>query len=294
MKRVKIGVVGCGAIAQVHHTPNLNALPDQFKLAVVRDVSPSAAADAARRFHVPRHVTDYRELLAADEDAVLLCHTDPKTEAAIAVLEAGKHLFIEKPLCFSLPDIDAMIAAQGAGTVAQAGYMKVYDPTCTCGSSTCGGSPTPAAASERTAAVRKVAVRQALGDAPPDVVRAFNLLSGSNDPRPVRHARHAGSAGCRGERRDLAGGPRRHLYPGVSEPRPLRTHLDRPTRPVGLQGDPGDPGHRRGRRAPSPRWTGRVPTLRELRHFHECIVDGTANRTPLAAPATTSAWSSTS
>ena len=129
MKRVKIGVVGCGAIAQVHHLPNLSVLQDQFEVAVVCDISPSAAADAARRFHVPRHVTDYRELLGADLDAVLLCHTDPKTEAAVAVLEAGKHLFIEKPLCFSLPEIDAMIAAQrAAGTVAQAGYMKVYDP----------------------------------------------------------------------------------------------------------------------------------------------------------------------
>ena len=126
MKRVKIGVVGCGAIAQVHHLPNLGALSDQFEVAVVCDVSPTA--DAARRFHVPRHVNDYRELLAADVDAVPLCHTDPKTEAAVAVLEAGKHLFIEKPLCFSLPEIDAMTAAQGAGTVAQAGYMKVYDP----------------------------------------------------------------------------------------------------------------------------------------------------------------------
>ena len=120
MKRVRIGVVGCGAIAQVHHLPNLTALPDQFEVAGVCDVSPSAAADAARRFRVPRHVTDYRDLLAADLDAVLLCHTDPKTEAAVAALEAGKHLFIEKPVCFSLPEIDAMIAAQrAAGTVAQ-------------------------------------------------------------------------------------------------------------------------------------------------------------------------------
>ena len=215
MKRVKIGVVGCGAIAQVHHTPNLNALPDQFKLAVVRDVSPSAAADAARRFHVPRHVTDYRELLAADEDAVLLCHTDPKTEAAIAVLEAGKHLFIEKPLCFSLPDIDAMIAAQGAGTVAQ---------------------------------------------------RSGRRAAPSSLPWRIRAAPAAYPPGS--------------TYPtcGTSR-RPWRSRAPTRTAPP---------------TAPSPRWTGRVPTLRELRHFHECIVDGTANRTPLAAPATTSAWSSTS
>ena len=73
-------------------------LQDQFEVAAVCHISPSAAADAARRFHVPRHLTDYRELLAADLDAVLFCHTDPKTEAAVAVLEAGKHLFIKETL----------------------------------------------------------------------------------------------------------------------------------------------------------------------------------------------------
>ena len=66
MKPVKIGVVGCAAIDQVHHLPNLRALKEQFEVAVVCDVSPSTAADAARRFHVPRYLTDYRELLAAD------------------------------------------------------------------------------------------------------------------------------------------------------------------------------------------------------------------------------------
>ena len=207
MKRVKIGVVGCGAIAQVHHLPNLSALQDQFEVAAVCD-TPSAAVDAARRFHVPRHLTDYRELLGADLDAVLLCHTDPKTEAAVAVLEAGKHLFIEKPLCFSLPEIDAMIAAQdAAGTVAQAGYMKVYDPAFELAQRAVGEmggirfvqvnhlhpdnrlhlrqfdlrrfDDYPAAAIEQSAAARSVAVRQAIGDATPEVQRAFGLLSGS-------------------------------------------------------------------------------------------------------------------
>ena len=53
----------------------------------------------------------------------------PKTEVALAVFESGKHVFIEKPVCFSLQEMDAMLSAQReAGTVAQAGYMKVHDP----------------------------------------------------------------------------------------------------------------------------------------------------------------------
>ena len=129
MNRVRIGVIGCGAIAQVHHLPNLTALHREFEVLIVCDLSHGAAEAVAKRFHVPQSVTDYTELLASDVDAVLLCHGDPKTEVALAAFEAGKHVFIEKPVCFSLQEMNAMLAAQRkAGTVAQAGYMKVHDP----------------------------------------------------------------------------------------------------------------------------------------------------------------------
>ena len=129
MSRVRIGVIGCGAIAQVHHLPNLTALHREFEVPIVCDLSRGAAQAVAKRFHVPQYVTDYNELLATDVDAVLLCHGDPKTEVALAAFEAGKHVFIEKPVCFSLQEMDTMLNAQGkAGTVAQAGYMKVHDP----------------------------------------------------------------------------------------------------------------------------------------------------------------------
>lgn len=129
MSRVRIGVIGCGAIAQVHHLPNLTALHREFEVPIVCDLSRGAAQAVAKRFHVPQFVTDYNELLDTDVDAVLLCHGDPKTEVALAACEAGKHVFIEKPVCFSLQEIDAMLNAQSkSGTVAQAGYMKVHDP----------------------------------------------------------------------------------------------------------------------------------------------------------------------
>ncbi len=129
MSRIRIGVIGCGAIAQVHHLPNLNTLHREFEVQIVCDFSVGAARAVAKRFHVPQYVTDFNKLLATDVDAVLLCHGDPKTEVALAAFEAGKHVFIEKPVCFSLQEIDAMLTAQRqAGTIAQAGYMKVHDP----------------------------------------------------------------------------------------------------------------------------------------------------------------------
>jgi len=126
---VRIGVVGCGAIAQIQHLPNLKALRDLFEVPVVCDVSPALARHVAHRFDIPRAVTDLREILEADVDAVLLCHTDPKTEAALAAFAAGKHVLIEKPLCFGSEAAGRIAAAaERAGTVGLVGYMKVYDP----------------------------------------------------------------------------------------------------------------------------------------------------------------------
>ena len=57
MAAVRIGVVGCGAIAQVHHLPNLALLQDLFEVPVVCDISPELAEAVAGQFHVPRYVT---------------------------------------------------------------------------------------------------------------------------------------------------------------------------------------------------------------------------------------------
>jgi predicted dehydrogenase len=208
MSPIRIGVVGCGAIAQVHHMPNLFDLPDHFTVAAVCDVSAGAAAYVAQRFNVPRHFTDYQDLLAADIEAVLLCQSDPKTVVAVAALDAGKHLFIEKPMCFSLQEADRIIAArQRSGKVGQVGYMKVYDPAYEYAKSHVDGmnnirfvqvnhlhpnndlhmrqfdirrfNDVPASAIESTRTARLAARQEAIGDVPPYVERAFGMLSGS-------------------------------------------------------------------------------------------------------------------
>ena len=208
MSRVRIGVIGCGAIAQVHHLPNLTALHREFEVQIVCDLSLGAAQAVAKRFHVPQYVTDYNELLATDVDAVLLCHGDPKTRVALAAFEAGKHVFIEKPVCFSLQEIDAMLTAQSqAGTVAQAGYMKVHDPAFQLAKREVDAmesyrfvqinhlhpnnslhlsqfdverfNDVPPDAFKPAGEARDIALAQAIGDIPPAARGAFFLLSGS-------------------------------------------------------------------------------------------------------------------
>ena len=208
MKKVRIGVIGCGAIAQVHHLPNLTALRDEFEVTVVCDKSPGAAEYAAQAFHIPNHVTDYRELLESDVDAVLLCHTDPKTKVAVAAFNAGKHVFIEKPMCFSLQEADAIISAyRESGKVGQTGYMKVHDPAFEVAKREvdqmddirfvqanhlhCGNDlhlrnfritrfdDLPPDAMREASEDRDAALRDAIGDAPDAARAAFSTLSGS-------------------------------------------------------------------------------------------------------------------
>lgn len=207
MTRIRMGVVGCGAIAQVHHMPNLLELQDEFEVTAVCDVSAGAAAYVAQRFHVPQHFTDYRELLATDVDAVLLCQSDPKTDVAVAAFDAGKHVFIEKPVCFSRQEMARMLAAQErSGKVAQAGYMKVFDPAFEIAQAEAAEmdvtfvqinhlhpnndlhlaqfdirrfNDIPQAAIDATNAARSAARNEAIGEAPPAVERAFHMLAGS-------------------------------------------------------------------------------------------------------------------
>ncbi len=208
MSRVRIGVVGCGAIAQVQHLPFLTELSEEFEVAAVCDASPSQAAYAARQFRVERQFTDYREMLDSDIDAVLLCHSDPKTEAVIASMDAGKHAFVEKPICFSLEEADAIIEASArSGKVVQAGYTKLFEPAYELAKQEVAGiddirfvqvnhlhpnndlhvsqfrtrrfDDLPEAAVRRTRDARDAARRAAIGDVPPHVLTTFFSLAGS-------------------------------------------------------------------------------------------------------------------
>lgn len=128
MKPLRMGVIGCGQIAQIMHLPYLAELP-QFRVAAVCDLSPMVVAAVGERYNVPVRSTDYQDVVGRDDIDAVAVLTMEHTEVAVAAAEAGKHLFIEKPLGFSLSEADAVIAAvERAGVTGMVGYMKRYDP----------------------------------------------------------------------------------------------------------------------------------------------------------------------
>ncbi len=130
MERLRIGVLGAGLIAQVEHIPNLLRLKDRFELIGVTDPSATARKFVGEHFGVPVH-EGIEPLFAARPDAIVVASPDPfHTDTVLAALEAGIHVFCEKPLCYSPAEADAIIKARDdAKRVVQVGYMKRFDPS---------------------------------------------------------------------------------------------------------------------------------------------------------------------
>lgn len=125
---LRIGVIGAGSISQQMHLPYLAELRDRFTVVGVCDASPSLAAAAAAPFAAAA-VSDHRELLALDLDAVLVAVNGPSEGLTVDALEAGRHVFVEKPMAWSPAQaLRVREVAERSGRVLMIGYMKRYDP----------------------------------------------------------------------------------------------------------------------------------------------------------------------
>jgi predicted dehydrogenase len=130
-KRLRVGVIGCGTVAQIMHLPYLRSLPDLYEIAAICDLSPSMLRHIGEQYGVPenqRH-TDFHSLVASDLDAVLVLSPGSHASQCIAAAQAGKHVLVEKPLCFTLREADEIMAAvKQANVKLMVAYMKRYDP----------------------------------------------------------------------------------------------------------------------------------------------------------------------
>src|ERR687888_379675 len=106
--RLRVGVIGCGLVAQVMHLPHLRELDDRFEVAAVCDLSPAALDFAGAMFPSARRHRAWEELLG-DVDAVLVLTAGSHAPVAVAAAEAGAHVFVEKPMCFSVEEGEQMI-----------------------------------------------------------------------------------------------------------------------------------------------------------------------------------------
>ncbi len=111
------------------HLHYLRELSDRFEVSVLCDIAPENAAASAERYGVPKVCTDWRELLREPIDAVLVLTAGSHAPMAIEAARAGLHVLVEKPMCFSTVEAEAMIeAADAASVTLMVAYNKRYDP----------------------------------------------------------------------------------------------------------------------------------------------------------------------
>ena len=104
---------------------------DAGRVIVFAGRDPAMLAEAAHRCGVPSTYTDWREMLRnpAIEVVHIVTPPDQHAEMAIAALEAGKHVFVEKPLATTNADASAILAAaKAAGKIAGVNFVMRYNP----------------------------------------------------------------------------------------------------------------------------------------------------------------------
>jgi predicted dehydrogenase len=126
---IRIGVVGLGAVGQAVHLPLLAKHPERFRIAALCDVSRRTRDGVGSRYGVDEEHRFARaeELIGAGGlDAVAILTSGSHAALAVAAATAGLAVFCEKPLAYSLGEIDELASAD---PTLQLGYMKLYDPS---------------------------------------------------------------------------------------------------------------------------------------------------------------------
>lgn len=122
-KRLKVGVIGCGGIAQNRHIPILKKMDDVVDLTAVFDVNLALANKVAVENSIEFVAQDKNDLWDK-VDAVFICTPNKfHAEMSIAALNAGVHVFCEKPMAINSQECDQMIeAAKAAEKLLAIGY----------------------------------------------------------------------------------------------------------------------------------------------------------------------------
>lgn len=126
VKKLKVGIVGCGGIAQGKHIPSLIKL-EQAEIVALCDIVDERVAEAKELIGREEIVTysDYRELLKDQSIDVIHVCTPNKSHAeiSIAALEANKHVLCEKPMAINSVEALQMVeAAERTGKKLTIGY----------------------------------------------------------------------------------------------------------------------------------------------------------------------------
>ena len=129
MSELRIAVIGAGHLGRIHS--KLLGQVDGAKLVAVSDPVEAARKNAAELFSVPVHA-DYQDCLPEIDAAVIAAPTDRHSEIAQILLNAGKHVLVEKPLTIQREDASRLASLAAARKLTlQVGHVERFNPAFT-------------------------------------------------------------------------------------------------------------------------------------------------------------------
>ena len=128
-EQLRVAVAGCGRFARRYHLRALNRLPGA-RVVAVADPDVSARSQAARLTGAPAYPDARDAIEHPGVDAVVVCApVAVSADLAVAAFDAGRHVYLERPLAASTADGRRVAdAAERAGTVAAVGLAYRFDP----------------------------------------------------------------------------------------------------------------------------------------------------------------------
>ena len=127
--KLKTAIVGCGKIAD-GHVSEIQKM-DGAEVVAVCDLELLMAEQLARRFGIAAHYDDLAEMLETHSPDVVHITTPPQVHLALAkqAMDAGAHVYVEKPLTMSLDETEALLAhAAQTGRKVTVGHSFFFDP----------------------------------------------------------------------------------------------------------------------------------------------------------------------
>jgi myo-inositol 2-dehydrogenase/D-chiro-inositol 1-dehydrogenase len=128
-KKLRFGIIGAGRIGKVHAETLVFRLPEA-EIVTIADVDRKAAEALAARCGIPKVVASADEVIGdKNVEAVLIASpTGTHADLIVQAARAGKQIFCEKPIAFSLDKIDmALDAVAKAGVKLQIGFNRRFD-----------------------------------------------------------------------------------------------------------------------------------------------------------------------
>lgn len=126
---IKVGLIGCGNWG-ANLLRNFVSLP-QCELKWVSDADPAKLEEVGKKYSRIRTTPVFTEILEDPEIQGVIVATPPVSHAAIAkqALQAGKHVFVEKPLALHIEDAESLVRlAQDRGQILMVGHLLRYHP----------------------------------------------------------------------------------------------------------------------------------------------------------------------